>query len=239
MKTARIWVLGVMLSTFSWLPVHADQLLIEMSNQLLAIENKMADLRGELEESQYEIAELKAAQTQQYADFQQQIEAMKQAHADEIAQLKAEQLEQGSEVVVQATDTVIVTSAEEAEQAYERAKQYVFDRDYEAAVSAFEAVTELYPNSEQSGNAFYWLGEMYLVIEQPDIDKAAESFIKSIENEPGSARKPDALIRAAQTLEALGQPNAAKEFAKQLVNDYPEHNQVPDAQLLIERLSTS
>lgn len=218
-----------------------QQILIDLSNQLLMLETQVAQLTGKLEQAENTIEQLKQNQAAQFDDMQNQIDALNAQSSQQKVQYEQEikDLKQSQTTIVQTTvveEKDFVKSDKEAEQAYEKAKQYVFDRDYPAAIKAFTGVAELYPNTKQSANANYWLGEMYLVLDEPDVEMAKKSFIKSVENIPAGQRKPDALLRLSQTLVWLNQPNQAQTYLNQLLQEFPNHNNAIEAQALLAEL---
>ena len=65
--------------------------------------------------------------------------------------------------------------AGEAE-AYRAAYALVQGRQFEQAIPAFKQFLQRYPDGQYAANAHYWLGELYLVVDPPDLESARQSF---------------------------------------------------------------
>ncbi len=107
----------------------------------------------------------------------------------------------------------------EMKQAYDTAYQYIKDREYEKAVDALHAFINQYPESDLTPNAYYWLGEVYLVL--PKLEQAKQAFIVVVSKYPGHRKAPDAFFKLGVTYDRLGSPREAETFLKQTVSRFP------------------
>ncbi len=95
----------------------------------------------------------------------------------------------------------------------------LFDGDFGGAREAFEAYTAAYPQGDQAGEAWFWLGETYFI--NADHDAAADAYINSLQQDRQGARAPDALVRLAASLSALGETNRACQVLATFPQEFP------------------
>ena len=96
----------------------------------------------------------------------------------------------------------------------------LFDGDFGGAREAFEAYTTAYPQGEQAGEAWFWLGETYFI--SADYDAAADAYINALQQDRQGARAPDALVRLAASLSALGETNRACQVLATFPQEFPD-----------------
>jgi len=102
--------------------------------------------------------------------------------------------------------------------AYEAARAEYEARRYESAISGFNEVLTVAPNSSLADNAQYWIGECYYSM--GNYDKALEAFNK-VFNYPDSNKLSDAHYKVAKTYLKMGKTDAAKEEFKTVTQNYP------------------
>ena len=76
----------------------------------------------------------------------------------------------------------------EAEQHFQRANELHISADYDAAITEYEAVIQLSPNTKIAQNAQYWIGQLYFEIRQ--FDAALTAFQKILNEYPASTIIP-------------------------------------------------
>ena len=76
----------------------------------------------------------------------------------------------------------------EAEQHFQKANELHINADYDAAITEYEAVIKLSPNSKIAQNAQYWIGQLYFEARQ--FETALSSFQKLLDNYPASTIIP-------------------------------------------------
>ena len=76
-----------------------------------------------------------------------------------------------------------------------------------------------FPRHELADNALYWIGESYYAEEA--FSDALRYFQRIIDEYPDSNKVPDAMVKAAITLQRSGEPDQAKFLMKQVVKVYP------------------
>jgi len=91
---------------------------------------------------------------------------------------------------------------------------------YPQSILGFESYLKLYPDSEYSGNAQFWLGECYYALQR--YPRAIEEFRKVVDLYPQGGKAPEALLKMAAAQLELNQAEEAKETLKILRRQYPE-----------------
>ena len=78
--------------------------------------------------------------------------------------------------------------------------------DYDGAETAFNEFITLHPDSQLSGNAYYWLGETYYV--RTRYNDAAIAFLKGYQRFPNGDKAPDNLLKLGMSLARLDNKKA-------------------------------
>ncbi|TYC52046.1 tol-pal system protein YbgF [Rhodobacterales bacterium] len=102
---------------------------------------------------------------------------------------------------------------------YDEAYSHAVNGDYAAAEQGFRTFLENYPDDELAANAQYWLGESLL--SQQNYREAADAFLKTYTDHPGSKKSPDSLLKLGVSLRGLGEGQAACATFSELLNKYP------------------
>ncbi len=102
---------------------------------------------------------------------------------------------------------------------YDQAYSLAVNGDYAGAERGFRTFLENYPDSELAANAQYWLGESLL--SQQNYREAADAFLKTYTDHPGSDKSPDSLLKLGVSLRGLGESDAACATFSELLNKYP------------------
>ena len=113
---------------------------------------------------------------------------------------------------------------------YQAAYGLVRERQFEAAVDAFNTFLASYPFGRFAPNAHYWLGELYLVIEPVDPESARQNFQLLLDQYPNDRKVPDALYKLGRVHALKGNLDRSKEYLNQVIADYGGE-QHPAAQL--------
>ncbi len=221
----------------------ASNALYEVMKRLEQLQTDVRLLTGEMEEQAYLLAEMKKSQSTMYSDFDERMqglekkaEGVKPAVAEN-SQMQEDSVEPEAKVSEPQVVAPVVAPKQDAVQASSEAsapanspvgdEKQQYQQAYEAlrnghrgkAIAEFSALLGKNPKGEYANNAQYWLGEAYRI--NQDIDPARKAFNSVIENYPGSAKVPDALLKLA-TIE-IDQKNAvkAREYLTRVTVDFP------------------
>lgn len=111
-------------------------------------------------------------------------------------------------------------SVGEPGQDYETAYNRVLQGDYVGSEKMFRSFLSSYPNHHLAGNAQYWLGESLFA--RGLYRDAADAFLKSYSDYPGSTKGPDSLLKLGLALAGLGEQAAACATYGELLSKFPE-----------------
>lgn len=104
--------------------------------------------------------------------------------------------------------------------AYNDAFAALKDGRYAESAKRFQAFIDQHPDSELTGNAYYWLGESYYVTQNYQV--AQESFETLLQRYPNSQKAPDALLKVGYAQYEQKQWDEAEATLNKVVQDYPD-----------------
>lgn len=190
---------------------------IDLANQIQALREENAALRGEVETLTYELAATKKRQQDFYIDLDGRLRKFEgsgeEGDVDALAELRSTQ-PSGSESSGRAASD----PAAEA-RAYEAALNFFRANKVKEAANAFEAFGKKYPESALSPDARYWLGNAYYTLR--NCRKAIEVHKQVAAKWPRHAKAPDSLLSVATCQQELGNAKAAKATLESVIAKYP------------------
>lgn len=195
---------------------------IELANQIEALRQEIARLRGQSEVATYELDQLQKRQKDFYVDLDNRMRKLEQ----QAAEAAARQAEQAAAPAGPKKDPV----AEERE--YAAALSLFRTGKYKEAATAFEAMIAAHPGGDFQSNAHYWLGNA--LFQAKDYKRAADAFNKVYTGWPNDSKAPDALLALANTQQEMGDAKGARASLETLVAKYPDS---PAAQKAKPRLA--
>jgi tol-pal system protein YbgF len=198
-----------------------NQSLLQLAQQVEALQAQLRVLNGRIEELQNENASLRKQQRDLYADLEQRLTELQQRQSDAGAVAPSGGAAGGAPVAV--------PGSEQAE--YAAAFELLKSADFPAAIAAFQRLAAAYPRGALADNTQYWLGEAHYVTR--DYDSAAACFQKVLADWPDSRKAPDALLKLGYTQLERKQTAAGRSSLQQVVARYPGSDA---ARLAAERL---
>jgi tol-pal system protein YbgF len=107
---------------------------------------------------------------------------------------------------------------EAAQAAYKKAFDQLMAGKYPEAGKLFKNYLDQYPDTDQSGNAYYWLGETYFVDRKFEL--AAKAFTQSAKLD--SPKAADALVKSGQCYVELNKTKEAKAAFDEVKKRFPD-----------------
>jgi tol-pal system protein YbgF len=104
--------------------------------------------------------------------------------------------------------------------AYDAARQLLLNGDYKAASAAFQDYVDRYGDTANARSARYWLGETKFI--QEDYTGAAVAYTGAIRGWPETAWAPDATVKLALSLNAIGRAKDACGALVEFRRHYPK-----------------
>lgn len=103
---------------------------------------------------------------------------------------------------------------------YQQAYSLIKEKKFEEAIERLHAFIERYPEGELAGNAYYWLGEVYLVL--PKLDQARASFSIVVSSFSGHRKAADAMFKLGVTYDRLQDPAQSEKYLNEVQAKFPE-----------------
>ena len=196
--------------------------LADMQNQIEALKQEVANLKGDLEVAQHHLETMQQRQKDLYTDTDtrlRRIEGSAQATAPQ-----TNNVEPPPPVVVEEKD---VKAFAEADSLSKSAK-------HKEAFTAFDIFLKDYPNSKLVPDALYGMGYSQYALKNYKSSIATQQ--KVIDLHPQSAKVPDAMYNQANSQIQLGQVAIAKKTLRSLVEKHPTADITPSAQKRLKAL---
>jgi tol-pal system protein YbgF len=189
--------------------IVSNQSLIQMTQQLDALQNDIRGLRGRIEELQNDNTRLRKEQRDLYTDLDKRI-------ADASAAAAAATTAATAAAVAARPAAPPVDEQSQYSQALEEIKA----RNFASAVGMLRNLAATFPEGALADNTQYWLGEAYYSMQ--DYDQAAAAFQGVTTNWPNSRKVPDALLMLGSTLSKQNKLPAARAALQQVITKYPD-----------------
>ena len=219
--------------------MNANAELLFMLEQL---QQEVQSLRGMVEKQSHEIKQLKQQGRDRYRDLDQRLLQLqsKEKHslpASEsvsmpVAPVKADSVAGVAPVAIKSK--VSSTPSAEQQRAYQQAYDLIKQKKYEQAVDQLHKFIEIYPSSDLTGNAYYWLGEVYLVM--PKFEQARQAFTVVVSSFSSHRKASDAMYKLGVTYHRLGNLKEAKFYLSEVTKRYPESSAAKLAKEYKEKL---
>lgn len=193
------------------------------------LQQEVRSLRGLVEEQQHLLNRLQKDGKSRYKDLDDRLLSLtKQVNTNKPAPqvvVPATSIETNLAQVntdVPATTQKTVTKEPTAEQrkAYQDAYAFIKEKKFDEAIDGLHQFLEKYPEGELAGNAYYWLGEVYLVL--PKLEQARQSFSIVAKTFPNHRKVADALFKLGVTYDRMQDPEQSERYLNQVQVEFPE-----------------
>jgi tol-pal system protein YbgF len=187
--------------------------------QMQQLQQEVRRLNGKLEEQSFELSALKEQSLQRYMDLDKRVSGANEqpdtaggsADPTVAASVATSNLATGEEQPGEAS-------------AYRAAYALVQGRQFDKAISAFQQFLQRFPGGLYAANAHYWLGELYLVKEPPDLEASRQSFVLLLAEYPDNSKAPDALYKLGKVQFMKGNREKAREYMDLVISQYGSTN---------------
>jgi len=183
------------------------RLQLELQSGLSTLQRELSELRGSLESQSYQLQQITERQRELFLELDRRLANLQsQPAAPEASKV---------------TKPEGYSSDLDENQAYDQAVRLVLEeKNYEAAIPAFEAFLARYPSSTYAANAHYWLGQ--LLYNQGNTARAEQAFAKVVKDFPGSNKRADALLKLGLIAAQQGNGQQARTYLQQVIDEYPQ-----------------
>ncbi len=225
---------------------------LELLRKMEFLEQEVQELRGKMEEQNYQIQQLQEHQKKLYLDLDQRLRegsTAKPAHSGitlELPETQTSALPSTTDALPGATDPehsveeqALPTSAspqEKAleEKAYQNAYHLIQNKDYDKALVAFKSLVKSFPQGKYVPNAQYWLGEIYL--SNGSLELAAVAFDTVYHQYPQHPKAADSLLKLGYVAYAKGEWKRSQTLLAEVKNQFPGSTSAQLADSRLQRM---
>ena len=183
----------------------------ELYYQLQLLQQEVMDLRGQVEQQEHGLRQLKQQSLERYVDLDRRF-----------SQAPKSGPEPGT-TSASGNSRLVPEQAGEAD-AYQAAYSLVRSQQFSDAVLAFKQFLQDFPAGKYAPNAHYWLGELYLVITPEDLESSRREFILLIDQHPENSKIPDALYKLGKIYFKKGNREKSREYLDRVIREHAGGN---------------
>lgn len=201
------------------------QLLQQLQQQLSETQSDIDSLRGQIQQNVYQMNQVVERQKGIY----QQIDSLSSGTANGSAAASgsaAAVARQGNGAFLNGAASnpdaaSVAVQSGDANTDYNAAVALMLEKkQYDSAITAFQAFVKKYPDSTYQANANYWLGQ--LNYNKGKKDDAAYYFATVVKSYPKSPKSADALFKVGVIMQEKGDKAKAKAVYQQVIKLYPD-----------------
>jgi tol-pal system protein YbgF len=216
---------------------------MNLPQQISDIQDKIQQLRGQLQVQAHDLKLLNSQQRSFYQDVDSRIAELKTLVSNgSIGSSTTSSPKKGpskSSAKPSASNTSAAPNLDvhaKDNMAYKGALQWVLKQQFSAALTAFQKYLTDYPKGQYVANAHYWLGEIYM--RQQKTKLAMSQFQIIINQYPKSNKVSDAQLKLAMIDASQGKPEQAKAGFLAIAKQYPGTTAAQLANLQLQKLKT-
>ncbi|KAA1175010.1 tol-pal system protein YbgF [Marinobacter salinexigens] len=206
---------------------NSSQATAELFYMIQQLQGDVRRLQGQVEEQRHLIKQLQEQGRDRYIDLDQRIlDLSEKVSAQPEAPAQANSGEAATPVAI--SKEYRQPDAKERKE-YEQIQDLIRNqKKYDEAISRIYEFLDTYPDGDLTVNAYYWLGEVYLV--KPQLEQAKQAFTIVATRFPDHRKAPDAVYKLGITLDQLGEKDEARRRMEQVVGSYPQSSAAKLAQ---------
>jgi tol-pal system protein YbgF len=207
-------------------PIVQGDGLADMQNQIEALKQEVANLKGDLEMAQHNLDATQTRQKDLYTDTDTRLRRIESGPAPTPAD--AAPANPSAQPVAQpVAEEKDVTALADANALSQSAK-------HKDAFAAFDRFLKEYPTSKLAPEALYGMG--YSQFGLKNYKSAIATQQKVLDLHPESTKVPEAMFNMANSQIQLGQVNNAKKTLRSLIEKHPDAEVTPSAQKRLKAL---
>ncbi|MEH6570072.1 MAG: tol-pal system protein YbgF [Halioglobus sp.] len=193
--------------------------------QLQQLQQEVMMLNGKVEEQAHELRKLRAQNLERYVDIDRRLGERSDGGGVAVVPTNGNGSAAGisGKAVTNNGGSSVAELPGEGE-AYRAAYALVRNQQFDQAVAGFKQFLQDYPGGKYSPNAYYWLGELYLVITPADLESSRQAFMLLLDQYPNNSKIPDAMYKLGKVQFTKGNRDKAKEFFDRVIREYGSSN---------------
>ncbi len=200
--------------------------LAEYEIRLQEIENESTNLYGSVERLGHGVEALAGRMEKFAQDAEYRLQDLEGKSFD--APVSANKKEPvGPSALPEKIEAFKVPEGTTPEAHYKKAYDFLVAEAYSTAEKWLNSFVEMYPEHNLTENAFYWLGEVYLV--QGKTENAIIAFKDGLTAFPEGPRASGNLLKMGDSFMKIGQKHHARSAWNKLMKDYPDSSEAAKA----------
>lgn len=212
--------------------ITKGQVLGDMQNQIEALKQEVARLKGELEVANHNVDATQLRQKDLYSDTDTRLRKLEGGPAT--AQAASPDGADASAAATATPATPVPSKNTQEYQLLELANGLSKEAKHKDAFNAYDKFLRDYPNSALAGDALYGLGYSQFALK--NYKSAIATQQKVLDQYAGSPRVADAMFNMANSQIQLGQVPSAKKTLRDLIAKFPNSEVTPTAQKRLKAL---
>lgn len=210
--------------------ITKGQVLGDMQNQIEALKQEVARLKGELEVASHNVDATQQRQKDLYSDTDTRLRKLEGGPATTPPAGSADV----NTMATAAPATPVPSKNTQEYQLLELANGLSKEAKHKDAFNAYDKFLRDYPNSALAGDALYGLGYSQFALK--NYKSAIATQQKVLDQYAGSPRVADAMFNMANSQIQLGQVPSAKKTLRDLIAKFPNSEVTPTAQKRLKAL---
>ncbi|MBY6070367.1 tol-pal system protein YbgF [Marinobacter salsuginis] len=209
-----------------------SQATAELFYMIQQLQGEVRRLQGQVEEQRHQIERLQQQGRDRYIDLDQRILDLSEKVASQPAPAASTGNDSTPSGPAPAAKEYRQPGAEERK-AYEQIQDLIRNqKKYDEAISRIYEFIDEYPEGDLTVNAYYWLGEVYLV--KPQLEQAKQAFTIVATRFADHRKAPDAVYKLGVTHDRLGEKEQARRSMQTVIEDYPSSSAADLARKFLE-----
>lgn len=189
------------------------ELIENLMFQLQDLQILVAEQRGIIEELTYQVQILQQEQKERYVDIDRRIQSLQEQVSSGALVSQSSNPEADETTLQQLSDEEILAE-------YNTATALMQERKFDEAISRLAVFAQKYPDHPLAPNAWFWIGEIYLV--QRQAEQAQAAYQRVVRDYAAHDKVPDSLYKLGVIAQQNAQPEEAARLFEQVINDYPD-----------------
>lgn len=212
-----------------------SQGLLNMLNQVEALKDEIARLRGTIEEQGYRLDAADKRAKDIFVDLDTRINelASRPVATSPAAPADAIRLQPAQTLLTPPAPPPLV-DAEAEKRAYNVALNLVRSARYSEGLGAFQIFLRQYPHGALAANAMYWMAFSHVGLS--DFEGAAQGYMRLLAEYPNSDKAPDAMLSLARAQVQLRDTEAARATLEDLLTRHPQSKAADGGRKLLASL---
>ncbi len=192
------------------------------------IREDMQNLKGDREVIGKDVSTLKAQMprdNEEYKGIKKNLDdiSSRLSYIEKLLEIKKEAQSAGAGKEIRFDSTNALAGKTDKESLYALAYETFKEGKYDKSRTEFRNYLALYPNTEYSDHAQFWIGECYYF--EKKYEEAILEYDKAVKNYPKSNKVSSALLKQGFSFLMLGDKSSAKVILQQVIKDYPNTSQ--------------